>query len=282
MAGVAALAALPVAIRGTGAGAGTPLRPVALTTEHIVGPLGIDAAAPRFGWQLEGPGTDRAQSAYRILVASRPELLPDAPDVWDSGVVRSAEQSAQVYAGAPLRSRTRYHWTVRTWDEQGRDGPPAAITWFETSMLDQQEWTAAWIGSGLVLPRAVRVLGPQSIEPVALESGRTLGQSITSDGPVSAVAVLLGAREGPAGCVLSVHRGGPGGQLLGRSELSGLAGDKYGNAPGRVDLSPPAEPGPLYVELSDGRGEVAWMGAAEDGRSRSVQATSRRRPRAAR
>jgi alpha-L-rhamnosidase len=60
MAGVAALAALPVVIRGTGAGVGTPLRPVALTTEHIVGPLGIDAAAPRFGWQLEGSGTDRA------------------------------------------------------------------------------------------------------------------------------------------------------------------------------------------------------------------------------
>jgi alpha-L-rhamnosidase len=264
IASVAALAALPVVIRGAGAGAGTPIRPVALTTEHITGPLGIDAAAPRFGWQLEGPGTDRAQSAYRILVAGRPELLPDAPDVWDSGVVRSAEQSAQVYAGAPLRSRTRYHWTVQTWDEQGREGPPAAIAWFETAMLDQQEWTAAWIGSGLVLPRAVRVLGPRRTEPVALGSGRTLGQTITSEGPVSAVAVLLEVREGPAACVLSVRRGGPDGQLLGRTELPGLAGDKYGNAPGRVDLSPPAEPGPLYVELSDGRGEVAWVGAAQE------------------
>jgi alpha-L-rhamnosidase len=264
MAGVAALGALPVVIRGTGSGTATPLCPVALTTEHTVSPLGIDTAVPRFGWQLEASGTDRAQSAYRIVVASRPDLLPESPDVWDSGVVRSAEQSAQVYAGPPLRSRTRYHWTVRAWDEKGREGPPAAITSFETSLLDQQEWTAAWVGSGLVVPTAVRVLGPQNIEPTALEPGRTLGQIITPDGPVSAIAVLLGVRGGPSDCVLSVRSDGPDGVLIGSNALSGLTGDRYGNAAGRVDLSTPAGPGPLYVELSDARGEVGWMGAAGD------------------
>jgi alpha-L-rhamnosidase len=261
--GGVALAALPVACGGTGSGA--PLRPVRLTTEHVVDPLGIDTAAPRFGWQLEAPGTGRAQSAYRILVASRPELLPGAPDVWDSGMVRSAEQSAQVYAGPPLRPRTRYHWTVRTWDETGKEGPAGGIAWFETAMLGQEEWTAAWIGSGLVLPKAVRVLGPQPVEPVALPPGGSLGQSITSDGPVGAVAVLLGVPTGEtAECVLSVRRDGPDGELLASTPLRGLTGDKYRNAPGRLDLVPPAAPGPLYVELSGARGSVAWMSSAED------------------
>ncbi|TQM15025.1 alpha-L-rhamnosidase [Pseudonocardia kunmingensis] len=264
LAGVAALAALPVAVRGS-ATAPPPLQPVALTTEHLAHPLGIDAAAPRFGWQLEAQGTDRAQSAYRILVASRPELLPDAPDVWDSGVVASAEQSAQVYGGPPLASRTRYHWTVRTWDERGREGPAAGTAWFETAMPDPQDWTAAWIGSGLVVPKAVRVLGPQLVEPAPLAPGATLGQSLVSDGPVAAVAVLLGVPAGEtAACVLSVRRDGPDGELFGRTVLEGLTGDEYGNAAGRLDLAPPAAPGPLYVELADARGPVSWMSSAED------------------
>jgi alpha-L-rhamnosidase len=260
--GAAALAALPVAFRGTGSGA--PLRPVALTTEHLAEPLGIGAGAPRFGWQLGAGGTDRAQSAYRIAVASRPELLPEAPDVWDSGVVRSAEQTAQVYAGPPLRTRSRYHWSVRTWDESGQEGPASAPAWFETA-LASREWTAEWIGSGLVLPSAVRVLGPQRVVPAALAPGATLGQTLVSAGPVRAVAVLLGVPDGQAAaCELSLRRGGPAGELLGSVRLTGLAPDRYGNAAGRLDLPEPAAPGPLYVELSGTEGDVSWMSSGAD------------------
>lgn len=73
------------------------MRPVGLTTEHVVDPLGIDAAAPTFGWRLAAAGRDRAQRAYQIMVGSTPELVSTGrPDVWDPGRVASAEQTARV------------------------------------------------------------------------------------------------------------------------------------------------------------------------------------------
>ena len=58
--------------------------------------------------------TDRgvAQTVYRVLVASRPNLLREGnADVWDSGVVRSFMPWAE-YAGPPLWPHTRYNWAV--------------------------------------------------------------------------------------------------------------------------------------------------------------------------
>ena len=107
-------------------------------------PLGIDDPFPRFTWRLTGDRRDVAQSGYRLLVASRAELLkPGTADVWDSGTVTSRDPSAR-YAGPPLKSRTRYFWTVRVM----ATGPTTAsspATWFETSLLDRSQWKADWI-----------------------------------------------------------------------------------------------------------------------------------------
>lgn len=267
MAGAAALTAIPVAARADEpeAGSGGSMRPVGLTAEHVVNPLGIDAVAPRLGWRLEAGGVNRAQSGYQIVVASAPELLPGRPDVWDSGKVASAQQSAHPYAGPPLRSRTRYHWAVRVWDESGRRGPRSEVGWFETALLSEREWTAQWVGSGIVIPKPVRTLGPQEFNETALTPGHTLGQSFLSTSGLVAVAVLLTVSgTEPAGCVLTLRRDGPDGAVLGRRVLSGLTADRYGNAQGRLDLSEPVEPGRLFLELSAPQGTLGWVGVPDE------------------
>lgn len=270
MAGGAAAAAMPVgsAVGSTvGAVRRDPIRTVRLTTEHLVNPLGIDAHAPRFGWQLDASGVDRAQSAYQIVVASTPRMLFRArPDVWDTGKVMSSEQTAQVYGGPRLQSRTRYHWAVRAWDERGRPGPWSRPAWFETALMSPDEWTAQWIGSGIVLPTPVRLLSPSYTEPLPLRPGHTLGQRFDSTSPLAVLAFLLEVGAEPSGCVATLRQGGPDGDVLARQTLADLSGDAYGqSAQGRMEFAEPIAPGTLYLELSKPHGSVSWTTALGGG-----------------
>ena len=64
-----------------------------------------------------------AQTAYQVLVASSAgALAEDHGDLWDSGKTAS-DQSALVYAGKPLASRTVCYWKVR---RMGKDGQPSS------------------------------------------------------------------------------------------------------------------------------------------------------------
>lgn len=58
---------------------------ISLRTEQMVDPMGLDTAVPRMSWRLESSQRNVMQTAYRILVASSPELLAqDKGDLWDS------------------------------------------------------------------------------------------------------------------------------------------------------------------------------------------------------
>src|ERR1051325_4439766 len=59
-----------------------------LRCEYLVNPLGIDVERPRLSWMLNATTGVRGQSAYRVLVASRRDVLQkDQGDLWDSGRV---------------------------------------------------------------------------------------------------------------------------------------------------------------------------------------------------
>jgi alpha-L-rhamnosidase len=127
---------------------GQPSSGLTITAPEVNGasdPLGIDDSTPRFTWRLASDRRGVMQTSYRVLVASRPELLSQGTgDVWDSGPVASAEPWA-TYAGPALRSRARYVWSVRV------TATPAGITassppaWFETAFLQASEWQGQWI-----------------------------------------------------------------------------------------------------------------------------------------
>ena len=59
---------------------------VHLQVDNLDRPLGIDDATPRFSWQVDDQARGAKQTAYQVMVATRPELLAKGKtDVWDSG-----------------------------------------------------------------------------------------------------------------------------------------------------------------------------------------------------
>ncbi|MBS7633228.1 family 78 glycoside hydrolase catalytic domain [Candidatus Bathyarchaeota archaeon] len=131
---------------------GSPECPVNLLCEYCVDPIGIDAARPRFSWELRHSERGRLQSSYQILVASSEEnLRRDFGDIWDSGKVNSSQSANVDYDGKPLESSRTYYWKVRWWDDQDRASPYSRIAKFETGLLSSGEWRAKWITGGNLL-----------------------------------------------------------------------------------------------------------------------------------
>jgi len=125
------------------------LRPVELRCEYARDPIGVDSAQPRLSWVLESSLRNQRQTAYQVLVASRPEwLAAQRGDLWDSGRVESADSVHVPYGGAPLRSRQRCFWKVRVWDGDGRASDWSAPASWEMALLRPEDWRAHWIGSG--------------------------------------------------------------------------------------------------------------------------------------
>lgn len=115
-------------------------------------PLGLDEPRPLLGWRLAGSGRGRRQAGYRIRVVRASQGAGDptderAPAVWDTGQVESARSVDLAYEGEPLASRTAYRWAVRVTDESGQDSGWSEPATFETGLLGEDEWGAAWIGS---------------------------------------------------------------------------------------------------------------------------------------
>ncbi len=113
--------------------------------EGFVGPIGFHALSPTLSWKLPVSSTAKSQSAYRIVVASHPGLLPDEADLWDSGKVASQESAWVRYAGKPLVSRLGVHWQVMFWDQDGKASIWSKPAYFELGLLEKSDWRAQWI-----------------------------------------------------------------------------------------------------------------------------------------
>jgi len=134
-----------------------------LLCESLETPIGIDAPAPRFSWQLDDTRAGAKQSAYEVQVATRPELLSSSkPDVWDSGRTNSGQSVAVPYGGPALNPETRYFWRVRAWDKDGAEYPASAVTWWETGLMNT-EWSAKWISFELDESKKIRESGAEWI-----------------------------------------------------------------------------------------------------------------------
>ncbi|MBN2131326.1 MAG: family 78 glycoside hydrolase catalytic domain [Sedimentisphaerales bacterium] len=128
-------------------GPGKALTAENLRCEYLVDPLGVDVAQPRLSWAVQSRTRGRMQSAYRILVASRPGLLADdTGDLWDSGRVASDESIQIPYGGAPLLSQMRCYWKVRVWDDDNQPSRWSKPASWTMGLLDPSDWKARWIG----------------------------------------------------------------------------------------------------------------------------------------
>ena len=148
IAGIAFLALASCAARPAGG-----LRAIGLRCEYRHDPLGIDTDRPRLSWGLESTGRGRRQSAYRLMVASSLDALQgDSGDLWDTGRIDSDRTINIEYDGHSLTSGQRCYWKIMAWDEAGEPSPWSAPAWWETALLDGDDWTGVWIGDGSAFP----------------------------------------------------------------------------------------------------------------------------------
>ncbi|MEO7191635.1 MAG: family 78 glycoside hydrolase catalytic domain [Vicinamibacterales bacterium] len=126
--------------------AGPPRAPSHLTVDDDVNPIGV-GPRPSFGWRVHDADPNELQTTYQIRVASTAQLLASGrADVWDSGEVRSRQQSHVDYRGPQLGADRQYFWQVRTWDKSGVRGPFSAPSHFVVGPLDNADWAGAqWI-----------------------------------------------------------------------------------------------------------------------------------------
>ena len=131
--------------------------PFELRVNDMKQPLGIDDPSPRLSWKLKDPGRGARQTAYEVLIASRPELLQQGKaDLCDSGRIQSDQSLNVHYAGPALEPETRYFWRVKIWDAAGKPYSDSAISWWETGLGRPEEWRAKWIGFETAGESAVR------------------------------------------------------------------------------------------------------------------------------
>jgi alpha-L-rhamnosidase len=111
--------------------------------EGFIDPIGFHNPSPTLSWKL--PAGVKSQSAYRIIAASKAELLPENPDLWDSGQVTSNQSAWIRYAGKKLASRQNIYWQVMFWDQDGKPAPWSQPARFELGLLENSDWQGQWI-----------------------------------------------------------------------------------------------------------------------------------------
>ncbi len=127
-----------------------------LRCEYQVNPLGIDILQPRLSWLLTSSRQAEQQTAYRLLVASSPQLLArNRGDLWDSGKVRSSQSTLVPYAGRDLRPLTHYWWKVRVWNRTGQPSPWSLTAFWSMGPLAPAAWQAEWISGSAPAPAAL-------------------------------------------------------------------------------------------------------------------------------
>ena len=114
--------------------------------EYHVNPIGIDIQKPRFSWQMLNEGTNIAQSAYEIRVATSVANLSKSKNLlWSSGKVMSDQSTHVEYAGAALKSMQRAYWQVRIWDNNKKVSAWSEPQYWEIGILENASWKANWI-----------------------------------------------------------------------------------------------------------------------------------------
>lgn len=118
-----------------------------LKTSYASNPIGIDIEKPQFSWVLTGSNGNSMQQSYQLLISDDPAKLErEEGNIWNSGKVFSPRSAGILYEGAGLKSRKRYYWKVKIWDNKTKEGKWSGLSFFETGLLNQSEWTGDWVG----------------------------------------------------------------------------------------------------------------------------------------
>jgi alpha-L-rhamnosidase len=126
------------------AGGGSPDKPGQLEVNLVSDPMAVTAGQGIwFSWVTNDARPGETQRGYELRVAASPGALASGKAVWDTGTVTSASPAAP-YAGPALSDGTRYWWTVRTLDTQGRVSRWAAPAQFGTALAATWDVLPVW------------------------------------------------------------------------------------------------------------------------------------------
>lgn len=94
----------------------------------------IRSEQPLLGWVVNNEKPNTLQHAFRILVASSPDILLEGKaDLWDSGQIKSDNSIAVLYEGKLLKPSTVYYWKVKVWDNHGGESDYSLVKSFMTA-----------------------------------------------------------------------------------------------------------------------------------------------------
>ncbi len=136
---------VPVANVQTASASGD-IEVVQLKCEYTDNPLGVDSIQPQLFWQIRSSVRAQRQSAYRILVATSPQLLAqDQGDLWDTKKQISDKTTHIPYQGVALKSSQVVFWKVRAWDSEDQPSPWSRTANWTMGILKDEDWRAKWI-----------------------------------------------------------------------------------------------------------------------------------------
>ncbi|MGB5942942.1 MAG: glycoside hydrolase family 78 protein [Leeuwenhoekiella sp.] len=122
-------------------------------SEKFVDPMGFYDSLPSFSWKLPVSDEVLSQSAYSIVVASEPSLLPNHPDIWQSGKIQSGQSVFVPYEGTALSSRERVYWQVQFWNQENNESEWSETAHLELGLLKNEDWKGEWIGITTETPK---------------------------------------------------------------------------------------------------------------------------------
>lgn len=121
-----------------------------LLTDNRINPVGIDVAQPQFSWQLISNRRNVLQTAYEIKVAT------GNTTIWESNKVNADSSVHVAYKGNPLLSDIKYTWQVRVWDNENNVSTWSKPVFFQTALLNKNDWKAKWIEPGYIEDTVMR------------------------------------------------------------------------------------------------------------------------------
>jgi len=116
---------------------------VALKTEYLINPIGLDDPKPRFTWQMNDAKPGATQTAYRILIdIDSSSLINEKAAIWNTGWIKSNNNLA-IFSGESLKPFTKYFWRVDV--VNGNKKTLSKMASFEMGMMSMDNWQGAWI-----------------------------------------------------------------------------------------------------------------------------------------
>lgn len=115
-----------------------------LRCEHLLSPIGIDAANPRLSWMLNDAEKGARQTAYQLIVGTdSSEVANGVGESWNTAKIVSDAMRVN-YEGETLKPFNRYYWKVKIWNEKDAE-LSSPVSYFETGMMNINNWQGAWI-----------------------------------------------------------------------------------------------------------------------------------------